>query len=116
MTIFMKLSHGAARRCQPATHALINWQSCACGLVFTRNFKLQIIWTRMTPDTAEEYGVAWQVATDKAFSKKIKSGEFTTTSERDWTVKVCAQTLHRLSIVGTATHMADAGIAFSTDA
>ncbi len=49
-----------------------------------------IIWTRVTPDdlNTESIEVEWQVATDAQLMNVVKSGTFTTTAERDYTVKV----------------------------
>ena len=48
-----------------------------------------IIWSRVTPENgATSVKVQYRVATDTALTNVVKSGEFTTSSERDFTVKV----------------------------
>jgi len=49
-----------------------------------------IIWTRITPDSGitTPKDVKWQVATDSLFKSIVKTGVFTTSSSRDYTVKV----------------------------
>lgn len=47
-----------------------------------------IIWTRATPSAAEEFDVAWEVASDEQFTNLVKTGSFTTNAARDFTVKV----------------------------
>jgi len=47
-----------------------------------------IIWTRVTPETVTPINVFWQVATDRAFTQVVQTGELTTSEERDFTVKV----------------------------
>lgn len=47
-----------------------------------------IIWTRVTPDNREKVNVNWAIATDKAMMKVVKSGEYITSSEKDFTVKI----------------------------
>lgn len=49
-----------------------------------------IIWTRVTEvvPSAAEIPVSWQVATDPAMKKIVKSGNQSTNATRDWTVKV----------------------------
>jgi alkaline phosphatase D len=46
-----------------------------------------VIWTRVTPETAGEVEVAWQVATDPEMEKVVQSGNYTTSGERDYTAK-----------------------------
>ncbi len=48
-----------------------------------------IIWTRATPSgDAREFDVAWEVASDDKFASIVKSGNFSTSAARDFTVKV----------------------------
>jgi len=48
-----------------------------------------IIWTRVTPENDDStISVNWELATDRGFSKVVHSGEFETSSKRDYTVKV----------------------------
>lgn len=47
-----------------------------------------VIWTRITPETAGEVEVAWQVATDPKMGEVVQSGNYTTSGERDYTVKI----------------------------
>ncbi|MEM6298370.1 MAG: alkaline phosphatase D family protein [Bacteroidota bacterium] len=48
-----------------------------------------IIWTRVTPENDDsEINVSWVVATDINFDDVVAEGLFTTTADRDWTVKV----------------------------
>ncbi|NJB87761.1 alkaline phosphatase D [Lewinella marina] len=49
-----------------------------------------IIWTRVTPDTHDERPIAvdWVVATDAELKRVVRSGTFTTSAQRDYTVKV----------------------------
>jgi alkaline phosphatase D len=55
-----------------------------------------VLWTRVTPTADATPGsgrgpsatVAWQVATDATFRRPVRSGAFTTSAERDHTVKV----------------------------
>ncbi len=49
-----------------------------------------IIWTRVTPQTAGDVRVSWQVSRDGAFSDLVTTGEMVTNAERDYTVKVDA--------------------------
>ncbi|GAB1146786.1 alkaline phosphatase D family protein [Shewanella algae] len=49
-----------------------------------------IIWTRVTPQTARDVRVSWQVSRDGAFSDLVTTGEMVTNAERDYTVKVDA--------------------------
>lgn len=53
-----------------------------------------ILWTRVTPDTKlPEIEVEWEIAADTEFNSLAGSGTFTTSPERDYTVKVDAQNL-----------------------
>ena len=49
-----------------------------------------IIWTRVTPETLDgaPIEVSWAVATDPALLNTVRSGTFTTSESRDYTVKV----------------------------
>lgn len=49
-----------------------------------------IIWTRVTPEAlnTEPIPVKWRVATDVELDNVVASGEFTTSSARDYTVKI----------------------------
>ncbi|HMQ50290.1 MAG TPA: alkaline phosphatase D family protein [Saprospiraceae bacterium] len=49
-----------------------------------------IIWTRVTPDEIgiEPIEVSWRMATDVDFENLVASGTFSTSAERDYTVKV----------------------------
>ncbi|THH35490.1 alkaline phosphatase D family protein [Neolewinella litorea] len=49
-----------------------------------------IIWTRVTPETydGEPIEVTWVVARDTELKQSVKTGSFTTTAERDYTVKI----------------------------
>lgn len=47
-----------------------------------------IIWTRVTPATASDVRVVWELATDAPFASVVRTGDFTTNSARDYTVKV----------------------------
>ncbi|MEM9258513.1 MAG: alkaline phosphatase D family protein, partial [Bacteroidota bacterium] len=49
-----------------------------------------IIWTRVTPEeiSTEPIPVAWRVATDVELENVVASGEFITSSDRDYTVKI----------------------------
>ncbi|MEL7163328.1 MAG: PhoD-like phosphatase N-terminal domain-containing protein, partial [Bacteroidota bacterium] len=51
-----------------------------------------IIWTRVTPPemNTEPIGVDWKVATDPQLENVVATGSFTTSAERDYTVKVDA--------------------------
>lgn len=49
-----------------------------------------IIWTRVTPQTAGDVRVSWQVSRDGAFRDLVTTGEMVTNAERDYTVKVDA--------------------------
>lgn len=52
-----------------------------------------ILWTRLTPEATsaqDEHPVEWEVATDVDFSDIVASGVFTTSQQRDYTVKVDA--------------------------
>jgi len=49
-----------------------------------------IIWTRISPQQPEPESltVTWQIATDTAFTDVVNAGTFTTSGNKDWTVKV----------------------------
>jgi alkaline phosphatase D len=47
-----------------------------------------IIWTRIHPEMPGDYTVAWRVATDVELKNVVKSGDFITNGDRDYTVKV----------------------------
>ncbi|TXF90539.1 T9SS type A sorting domain-containing protein [Neolewinella aurantiaca] len=49
-----------------------------------------IIWTRVTPETMDgsPVSVEWRMATDTALTEIVATGSFTTSSSRDYTVKV----------------------------
>lgn len=47
-----------------------------------------IIWTRVTPEADSTIHVKYYVATDTSFTNIVKSGEVTTDSTKDYTVKV----------------------------
>lgn len=49
-----------------------------------------ILWTRLTPDSDGEITVSWEISTDQAFSELISTGNTTTNSAKDYTVKVDA--------------------------
>lgn len=52
-----------------------------------------ILWTRASPprtNPPESLSVAWEVATDLAFTQVVATGTFITRADRDWTVKVDA--------------------------
>lgn len=52
-----------------------------------------ILWTRVTPDSAGDVKVSWQVASDAAFSQLVTTGEMVTNANRDYTVKIDARGL-----------------------
>ncbi|MFB2681595.1 alkaline phosphatase D family protein [Shewanella mangrovisoli] len=52
-----------------------------------------ILWTRVTPDSAGDVKVSWQVASDAAFSQLVTTGEMVTNASRDYTVKIDARGL-----------------------
>lgn len=53
-----------------------------------------IIWTRITPQfELDEVTVKWAMATDTTFTNIVQTGEFLTSEERDYTVKVDVQNL-----------------------
>ncbi|QYJ70809.1 alkaline phosphatase D family protein [Shewanella sp. FJAT-51649] len=52
-----------------------------------------ILWTRVTPDSAGDVKVSWQVASDAAFSQLMTTGEMVTNANRDYTVKIDARGL-----------------------
>lgn len=47
-----------------------------------------MLWTRVTPAADGTVPVQWEVASDEAFTKVVKSGSTETSAERDYTVKV----------------------------
>ena len=47
-----------------------------------------IIWTRVTPEFEAQVEGSWKVAKDKAMEDVVQSGEFTTSVDQDYTVKV----------------------------
>lgn len=47
-----------------------------------------MLWTRVTPVAEGTVTVQWEVASDEAFTKVVKSGSAETSAERDYTVKV----------------------------
>lgn len=47
-----------------------------------------IIWTRVTPEFESEVDGSWSIAKDAAMDEVVQSGEFTTSKERDYTVKI----------------------------
>jgi len=49
-----------------------------------------ILWTRITPTSDAEVTVSWEIATDQTFTQLINTGNSTTNSERDYTIKVDA--------------------------
>lgn len=49
-----------------------------------------ILWSRVSPASAADIKVSWEVATDSAFSQVITNGEMITNSDRDYTVKIDA--------------------------
>ena len=72
-----------------------------------------ILWTRVTPESAGDVEVYWELSTSSDFSSALASGLFTTNGDRDFTVKVEAtclqpgttyyyrfQSLGRTSVVG----------------
>lgn len=52
-----------------------------------------ILWTRVTPNSAGDVKVSWQVASDAAFSQLVTTGEMVTNANRDYTVKIDARGL-----------------------
>ncbi|MCI4666702.1 MAG: alkaline phosphatase D family protein [Bacteroidia bacterium] len=54
-----------------------------------------IIWTRVTPETSNDtsFEVIWRMATDTAMTNVVAQGTFTTSFERDYTVKIDADGL-----------------------
>ncbi|MEM6580556.1 MAG: alkaline phosphatase D family protein [Pseudomonadota bacterium] len=52
-----------------------------------------ILWTRLTPETEGEVNVDWEIATDDTFGSVVASGNGTTTSDVDYTIKVDADGL-----------------------
>ena len=58
-----------------------------------------VIWTRVTPETKlPEIAVKWEIASDSLFNNVVKSGDYMTNPERDYTVKVIVDSL----IAGTS--------------
>ncbi|MFT5593968.1 MAG: alkaline phosphatase D [Oceanicoccus sp.] len=49
-----------------------------------------ILWTRVTPEETASINVAWEIATDAAFTNIVNSGDTLTNQDRDYTVKVDA--------------------------
>lgn len=49
-----------------------------------------ILWTRVTPEETASIKVAWEIATDAAFSNIVNRGDTLTNQQRDYTVKVDA--------------------------
>lgn len=50
-----------------------------------------ILWTRVTPSNANDandFQVNWEIASDEAFAKVLKTGSLTTSAARDFTLKV----------------------------
>ena len=50
-----------------------------------------ILWTRVTPSSANDandFQVNWEIASDEAFAKVLKTGSLTTSAARDFTLKV----------------------------
>ncbi len=69
-----------------------------------------ILWTRVTPAETASINVAWEIATDAAFTNIVNSGNTLTNQERDYTVKVDAinltpgtQYFYRFTANGTTT-------------
>ncbi|SEL72626.1 alkaline phosphatase D [Aquimarina amphilecti] len=53
-----------------------------------------IIWTRFTPDTgSSNITINWQIALDQNFDDVLRSGEFVTGADRDYTVAIDVQEL-----------------------
>lgn len=52
-----------------------------------------ILWTRVTPETAGEISVTWEVSGTDSFDELAASGEVTTQAARDYTVKIDASGL-----------------------
>ncbi|MDX2238628.1 MAG: alkaline phosphatase D family protein [Hyphomonadaceae bacterium] len=52
-----------------------------------------VIWTRVTPQTEGPVPVRWIVARNRALTEVVQSDVFTTTPERDYTVKIDVQGL-----------------------
>ena len=53
-----------------------------------------VLWTRVTPERQlPSIDVTWEIATDDTFSAVVGSGTFQTGPERDYTVKVLAESL-----------------------
>jgi len=49
-----------------------------------------ILWTRITPESDSEFTVSWEISSDEAFSTLISTGNTTTNTDSDYTVKVDA--------------------------
>lgn len=49
-----------------------------------------ILWSRVSPLSAGDIKVSWEVATDSSFSQVVTNGEMVTNSDRDYTVKIDA--------------------------
>lgn len=47
-----------------------------------------IIWTRITDSSSVSFNINWKVATDTLFNNVVQSGNFTTDTSMDYTVKV----------------------------
>ena len=69
-----------------------------------------ILWTRVTPEETASINVAWEIATDAAFTNIVNSGNTLTNQQRDYTVKVDAinltpgtQYFYRFTANGTTT-------------
>jgi len=52
-----------------------------------------IIWTRITPDVDGPVEGTWRMFTDAALQNLVQEGQFTTSAERDYTVKMDVQNL-----------------------
>lgn len=52
-----------------------------------------IIWTRITPPDNNVVSGIWRIATDTALTALVQQGEFSTNTERDFTVKIDVQGL-----------------------
>jgi alkaline phosphatase D len=57
-----------------------------------------ILWTRVSSDKDAEVTVSWEVATDQAFTNLVTTGVTTTSSERDYTVKIDAINLSSATV------------------
>ncbi|WP_417696299.1 alkaline phosphatase D family protein [Psychromonas sp.] len=47
-----------------------------------------ILWTRITPDTDAELTVSWEVSKDQTFTELVSTGNSTTSTSKDYTIKV----------------------------